>query len=155
MALRRGGTSFIEILVVLAVLALVAGASFAVVRPSGAHQAALAARALVTWSRLQALRTNSDAALSSTAQGLVVHASGSAPRPCTIGRRLRGLAWSDFGSVRLERALRSGILWRADGIALSCAGGGVISDRLVLADDRARYAVVISSLGRVRVERLP
>ena len=154
MALRIAGFTLVELLLVLAVIGMVGTVSLTLGRPSGAHQAARAAQALLVWGHLQALRSGADTAVVPTARGLEVRA-GAGARLCAAGTRLRSLGWRTFGSVRLERAPRAGILWRSAGGALSCAGGGVISDRLVLADDRSRYAVVVLSLGRVRVERVP
>lgn len=155
MARRGDGFTLLELLVVLAVVAIASATALRVGRPSGAHQAASAAQALMAWSRLGALRSGSGAWLRATAQGLEVRSASGASGACAGGSLLRRVRWSDFGSVRVEQPLRSGILWRSDGLTLSCAGGGVISGRLLLTDGRSRFAVVVSSLGRVRVARVP
>jgi hypothetical protein len=43
-------------------------------------------------------------------------------------------------------------VWLPYGGARSCDGGGVISGRLILTDGIGHVDVIVSSLGRVRVE---
>lgn len=150
----RRGLSLVEILVVLAIVALVAAVGIALVRPSHAGRAAAAAATLLAWARLQAVWSGHDVAIVPTTGGLVARTAPAAD-PCTGGSVARRVLWRSYPLVRVLRPLRDGVLWRAAGGALSCAGGGVISDRLVLGDPRMAVAVVVSSLGRVRVEVVP
>ncbi len=148
------GLSLLELLIALGLLGLVIVLLPRLPGPSTARQAAHSAKAMALWCHLQALSGGSAVALVQNAGGLVAR-SGTGQDACTTGDPVRTMAWRTFPRTRVLDSFRAGILWRADGIALSCAGGGVISDRMVLSDGRSRYAVVVSSLGRVRVERLP
>ena len=122
----------------------------AVARPGGAVRAA-GAPALPLWARLEALWSGEAVA--------VVPARSPALRPAPGRRavRVRGPGTERFDLARYARArvvqpLRAGIVWLPYGGARSCGGGGVISGRMLLADGRRRASVVVSSLGRVRVE---
>ncbi len=148
------GLTLLEILIVLALVAAVGAVGLRAGRPSGGRQAASAVRSLLVWGHLQALWSGVDVAVVPVPGGMVARAADGGDA-CAGGRRLRTLAWSTFAGVRPQVELRAGIVWRAVGGALSCAGGGVISGSVVLADARRRYRIVVSSLGRVRVERLP
>lgn len=154
---RPDGFSLIEVLIALAMLgvALVAGVSVA--RPSLEMRAATAVRSLLLQARAQAIWTGTPVAIleADGGGGFSVQAMGPAGG-CEGGSSLAALRLSEFPGVRLVDGIRAGgIYWLPGGGGRSCAGGGVISDTLVLRGDRGAAAVVVSSLGRVRLERLP
>jgi len=121
------GMSLVELLVVIAVLALCLSLALAFARPSHALRAAEASRAAILWARANALWRGEAVSVTELPGGA-------------------GLV------VRLEAGLPRGIVWLPSGSGRTCDGGGVVSATLRLADARRRVAVVVSSLGRVRLE---
>lgn len=151
---RAIGFTLLEFLVVLAVVGTVAAGGLALARPGGAVRAAHGARAFLLWARLEAMWTgDAVAVVPSVGPALVARRgdAGDAPAAC-LGPEVKRFELARYGRARVLQALRSGIVWLPEGGARSCGGGGVISGRMVLADGARRVAVVVSSLGRVRVE---
>ncbi len=154
---RAAGLTLVELALALGLLGAVAGAGAWLLRPGGAAQAAEGARAFLLWSRLEAIWTGRAVAVVPMGSPALVARRGEgdeAASACT-GAELRSFELSRYGRVRVVDALRSGIVWLPRGGARSCQGGGVISDTMVLADGRRRLRVIVSSLGRVRVEAEP
>lgn len=150
-----GGFSLLEVVLVL-VLVAAAGVGVAALRPHGALRAAAGVRAFLLWARLEAMWSGRAVAVTLAAEpGLEARggAGTGAGDPCALPPPpLKTLRLRRFGRVKLIHGLRAGIVWLPSGGARSCDGGGVISDRLVLGDRSRRVDVVVSSLGRVRVE---
>lgn len=154
---RTTGLTLVELALVLGVLGVLAGAGAWLVRPGGAAQAAQGARAFLLWARLEAIWTGrAVAVVPARSPALSARsAEGDDVASACGGPELRSFELSRYGGVRVVDALRSGIVWLPRGGARSCLGGGVISDTMVLADGRRRLRVIVSSLGRVRVEDEP
>ncbi len=151
---RSAGVTLLELLVVLALMALLGTAGLRFLRPDATVRSADAARALLRWARLDALWGGRSVAVVPDGDGLIARASPADDDSagCAAGVVRRSVHPPLGGRVRLVRALRAGIVWRPDGSALSCAGGGVISDRMTYAGGQVRASLVMSSLGRVRLE---
>ncbi len=148
----RLGATVVELVVVLAVLGLAAGVAWRLARPAGAvESAAGGARALLLWSRLEAVWTGDPVAVVAASGDTLAARSG----PGCSGRELRRLELRRYGRVTLSAPTWRGVVWLPTGGARSCRGGGVVSGRLVVAGGSREVAVVMSSLGRVRIERLP
>lgn len=151
------GVTLLELVVALGLAAVLAGAVLAGVQPGGAGHAARAARAFLLWARLEAMWSGRPVAvLQASWPGLVARAGDGAglAAACT-GPVVRRLRVDRFPRVRVRLPLRAGIVWLPTGGARSCAGGGVVSGRIELADRAHTVAVVVSSLGRVRLEAVP
>lgn len=154
---RGAGFTLLEVVVALAVMGLLATGGARLLRPHAALRAAEAARAFLLWARLEAIWTgHAVAVVPSPRAGLDARSgdAGDVASACE-GPALKRLQLRRFGSVRVTEPLRAGIVWLPSGGARSCEGGGVISGSMLLADRGRRAAVVVSSLGRVRVEAEP
>lgn len=155
--MRRPGTNgatLAELLVVLAVLGLLASVALAVSRPSHTTRAARAMRSALLFGRAEALWRGSAVTVTELpgGSGLVVRAAASEAAPCDGGTELFRASLSEHPGVRLSQGLPRGIVWLPSGSGRSCSGGGVISATLELTDGRYTVAVVVSALGRARLE---
>jgi len=151
---RRGRTGFtlLEIVVALTVVGVLVGCGVLLVRPGGALRAAQGARAFLLWARLEALWSGEAVAVvPAEAPALSARAGADAASACAGPERKR-FELARFGRARVVQPLRAGIVWLPYGGARSCDGGGVISGRMILAGGGRRAGVIVSSLGRVRVE---
>lgn len=154
---RRAGVTLVELVVVVAILGLGLAAGLLAARPHGAWLAARAGRAFLLWGRLEAIWSGRPVAIVAAGTlGLVARsgASQTAVGACSAAE-VRRLRFRDFGHISVPQTLRAGIVWLPAGGARSCHGGGVISGRMVLSDGARRVSVVVSSLGRVRLEAVP
>lgn len=150
------GHTVLEIVVVLAIIGIVASGGWALVRHGSALRAAQGARTFVLWARLQAVWTGRVVAVvPGTRPALQASASNDVQTACHRGVPTARFELARYGVVRVEEPFREGIAWLPSGGARSCDGGGVISGRMVLAGRGGRASVIVSSLGRVRVESGP
>jgi len=148
----RTGLTLLEVVVALALAGLLAGGATVLLRPGGAVRAAQGARTFLLWARLEALWTGEAVAVVPGASpALSARSAPDAATACT-GPELKRFELARYGRARVAQAFRAGIVWLPGGGARSCAGGGVISGRMDLVDGARRVSVVVSSLGRVRVE---
>ncbi|HKI58271.1 MAG TPA: prepilin-type N-terminal cleavage/methylation domain-containing protein [Trueperaceae bacterium] len=152
-AARQSGFTLIELAVVLALLAVTTVGALRL-RPGAAVRAAESARALLLWGRLEAMWSGHSVAVTpDPVYGLAARGgSGGSPADACAARVLRRLPLHRFGRVSVVQALRIGVVWLPGGGARACDGGGVISGRMVLEGGSRRVDVVVSSLGRVRLE---
>jgi len=151
---RRGRTGFtlLEIVVVLTVVGLLAGGGALLARPGGALRAAQGARAFLLWARLEALWSGEAVAVVPSVSPTLSARTGADAVSACAGPERKRFDLARYGRARVVQPLRAGIVWLPYGGARSCNGGGVISGRMILADGGARADVIVSSLGRVRVE---
>lgn len=147
------GFTLLEVVVAVA-LAACAVAGAAALRPGAAFQAADAVRAFLLWGHLEAMWRGEPVAITPLVAGGIVARAGRAGDPVAACQApvLRALRMRRFGRVTIESRLRDGMVWLPSGGARSCDGGGVISGRVVLRDGRRSVDVIVSSLGRMRVE---
>ena len=150
------GFTLLEVIVALALTA-VATAGVLGCRPPAAARAAEEARAFLLWARLEAMWSGrAVAVVPAAAPGLEARGgSGAAAVEACAAPVLRGLLLRRYGRVSVVQDFRDGIVWLPGGGARTCDGGGVISGRMVVADGSRTAHVVVSSLGRVRVEVEP
>lgn len=151
------GVSLLELIVVLAIIGILLGIGYALLRPNPARHAAIALASELTAARLQALAAGMPVAvLLSTDRRTVFRKAGAvgedADQVCASGAVAHRLDWGRFPRVELTSGLERGIVWFPTGWGRACGGGGVYNDRIELAGPAARYAVVVSSAGRVRWE---
>lgn len=153
----RQGATLVELLLVLALLALFLSLALAFARPSHAVRAGEALRSTLVWARATAIWLGESVTVTELPDGagFVVRTADVAGPPCAAGRELSRVRLADHPGVRLEAGLPRGLVWLPSGSGRSCAGGGVISGTVRLADQRRSVAVVVSSLGRVRLEVAP
>src|SRR5690606_33956913 len=155
----RSGFTLIELLVCLAVLGVVVGTGLAFARPAHDMRAATATKALLLWARAEAIWQGGSVAVTELplGGGFVARLLPPGSSDCAAGEPLARVRLLDHPGVRVTDGFggRGGIVWLASGSGRSCSGGGVISGYLRLAGLTSVSRVVISSLGRVRVEREP
>lgn len=139
-------------LLVLAVLAVLLTVAYAFARPSNTQRAAQAVRSAVLWARANALWRGVSVSITQAGNGFVVNTADSTGALCSAGQQLLAVPMSEHAGVSVVAGLPRGLVWLADGSGRTCDGGGVISATIVLADARRAFSVIVSSLGRVRVE---
>lgn len=151
------GFTLVEVVVVLAVVGVVVTGGVRLLRPNAALRAADAARAFLLWGRLEAMWSGrAVAVIPEGATGLEARSDAASEGIGACGGTpKRSLDLARLGRARVLEPLRVGVVWLPTGGARSCDGGGVISGRMVVGDRARRVAVIVSSLGRVRVETLP
>lgn len=142
----------LELLVVLAVIGVIAAAGWRAVHPGAVALAAQGVRGFLRWGRLEAMWSGRVVAIVPTGPGALSARVSDRVEEACLAPAFRTFQMDPYGAVRVDRQFRSGIIWLPSGGARSCAGGGVISDRMILAGNGQRASVLVSSLGRVRVE---
>lgn len=159
MASRRSGFTLVELIVVMAVIAIAGAIASGIARPSNELRAAGAVKSMLVFARLQALWQGTVVAVTPLPLGggfTVSRGPFDTSGSCQGGRVLSRLLLSEYPGVRLSSGFSGGgLAWLPSGSGRSCAGGGVISSTLTLTGLRGAANVIVSSLGRVRVERAP
>lgn len=159
MAPTRSGFTVVEMIVVLAVIAVLASVAVGFVRPSAELRAANAVKNLLLFSRAQALWQGVAVAVTQLPLGggfTVSRGPFEEPGVCHGGQAVNRLLLSDYPGVRVTSGFPSGgITWLPSGSGRTCDGSGVISTTLTLTGLGGSADVIVSSLGRVRVERAP
>jgi prepilin-type N-terminal cleavage/methylation domain-containing protein len=150
MGRRQAAFSLIELLVVLALLALLAGASWTALRIGSAERAARGYLRTVQAVRIDAVAGRPGAVRWRPEEGAFVLRRGDDACTAPVVRR-----WRPEGRVAVTRWLRSGVAWLPDGTGRGCDGGGVYGGRVRFEDGRAAWDVVVASTGRLRAERVP
>ncbi len=150
----RSGLALLEVIVVLAILATLASLAHAFGRPSHTARAARTVRATILWARTEAMWRGAPVSVTELAgeSGFLVSAAADPAAPCVAGTTLTRIQLSEHPGVRLAAGLPRGLVWLPTGSGRSCSGGGVISGTIELTDGRTSVRVIISSLGRVRLE---
>ncbi len=151
------GSSLVELLVVLAVVALCLSLALAFSRPSHALRAGEAVRSTLLWARANAIWRGESVSVTELPDGggLVARLADASGAHCSAGAELARVSLGDYPGVFLEAGLPRGLVWLPSGSGRSCDGGGVVSATLRLADARRSVAVIVSSLGRVRLQEEP
>ena len=141
----------------MAVLGILLSVAVAFARPSHAQRAAQALRTAVLWARANAIWRGVSVTVTDLGgeAGFVVRTAAAGGAPCGGGTELTRVRLSEHPGVTVSAGLPRGLVWLPDGSGRSCDGGGVISATVRLADARRAFNVVVSSLGRVRVEAAP
>jgi len=138
----------------VAVFGATAATGLVFARPGGAVRAADGARAFLLWARLEAMWSGDAVAVVPSDASALLARRGTVSDAATAcqGPVVRRFELARYGRARVDQPLRAGIVWLPGGGARSCGGGGVISGRMVVVDGPRRASVIVSSLGRVRVE---
>jgi len=144
----------LELVIALALLATLASLAYAFGRPSHAARAARTVRAAILWARTEAMWRGLPVSITELADrsGFLVSAATDLERPCEGGTELTRVRLSEHPGVRLAAGLARGLVWLPSGSGRSCGGGGVISGTIELTDGRTGVRVIVSALGRVRLE---
>lgn len=149
---RTPGLSIVEMLVVLALLAIVVGVGLVVLRPNVVHRDAAALAAAVRSVRWLAVTSGAHVAIVRGQDGsLFRHRadSSSCRAPTPVGAPI----WTPTVPVVSTWPV-GGLTFGPHGRPLRCDGSAVGNATLLLSGrDGARAAVVVASLGRVRWER--
>lgn len=157
----RRAVTILELVVVLAIVGILAGLIGALARPAAELRAANAVKNVLLFARAQALWQGVAVAVTQLPLGgglLVSALPEGEPPTCGSpgGSALNRLLLSDYAGVRFTAGLPGGgLLWLPSGSGRRCDGGGVISSTLRLSSLTGAAEVVVSSLGRVRVQRAP
>lgn len=153
--MNRRAFTMIELLVVLALLAACFSVATAVSRPSHAWRAARSLRATLLWARTEAMWRGEAVSVTELDGGAGLTVRMAPGAECAAGPELAAARLGEHPGVRLAAGLPRGVVWLPSGSGRSCNGGGVISATILVADQRSEVAVVVSSLGRVRLEERP
>ncbi|MFA5550805.1 MAG: GspH/FimT family protein [Trueperaceae bacterium] len=155
--MKRSGLTIVELLVLLAVLSVLLSVAWAAARPDNTHRAAQAVRAAILWARANAIWRGVSVAVTDlgTGAGFEVRAATTGAAPCSGGAQLLQMRVAEHPGVSVLAGLPRGLVWLPDGSGRSCDGGGVISATIRLRGARHAVNVVVSSLGRVRLETAP
>lgn len=153
----RRAFSLVELLLALSVLGVLLALSLPLLRPSPARRAAGEARAFLQAARLQALARGRPVAVTVEPDGrtLAMRLGDDSERVgevCARGVRLRRLALRRPGDALTLEPLPRGLVWLPSGAGRACDGSGVFNGTLRLDDGRSRWAVVVASGGRLRLE---
>lgn len=140
---------------VVAVLGVLLSVAVAFARPSHAVRAGQAVRSTLLWARANAIWRGASVSVTESAGGFVVRLAPAGGPPCEGGTEIAQVRLADHPGVMLAAGLPRGLVWLPNGSGRSCDGGGVISATVRLADARRSVSVVVSSLGRVRLESAP
>lgn len=148
------GTTLLETLVILAVLAVVATLVWGATLGGGsAARDAEAVRAELNAARRQALGGTPRAVVWEAERRRWQRRAGADPATvCAQGRVTDALR--PHPRTRVTATLRDGVVWLPDGTGRACAGGGVYGGRITLEDARQAWSLVVASSGRIRRERL-
>lgn len=142
--------TMVELLVVLGVLALVAGVALLVWRPDSAHRDAAALARTLTSARWLAVASGTPSVL--VARDGAVHLVAAAPPRCDL-QPTGEPVWAATRPLSLQWPA-PGLVFGAHGRPLRCDGSAVGNTTITLrARDGSRAAVIVASLGRVRWER--
>lgn len=152
--MRHGrGVTLLEILIVLAVLAVLTAGVAQLFLSGGGRRAAESYRAAAVAVRLRALAgTTGSIRWDPERDGFVLQTETTGDDICD--GEIRSLLPRPR-HVAVTRHLRDGIVWLPDGTGRSCSGGGVYGGRLRFEDRDAAWDVVVSSSGRIRLEPGP
>lgn len=153
--MNRRGFTIIELLIVLAILAACFSVALAVSRPSHAWRAARSLRVTLLRARTEAMWRGEAVSVTELAGASGFRVELAVGGHCGTGPALFTAHLSEHPGVRLAAGLPRGVVWLPSGSGRSCDGGGVISATIRVADHRSEVAVIISSLGRVRLEEQP
>lgn len=151
---RQAGVSLLELVTVIAILAVCAGLA-AWLWPSPLGPATAALRGLVLQGRLEAVARGEGVAVVYDApqrEYRLLHrpeAAGIADA-CSGGTILARLPLTDYRGV--AAGTHAAFVWLPTGLGRTCAGGGVFNQTLVLSRGRLEGRVIVSRAGRVRSE---
>ena len=146
----RSAFTLVEALVVLLVVALLAGVSWASLGRATAHRDAASLARALTVARWLAVASGTPSALVPLASDL--HVVSGAPLRCDTAPS-GAPAWTPSGPT-VPRWPSAGLAFGGHGRPLRCDGSAVGNTTIELsARDGSRAAVVVASLGRVRWER--
>jgi prepilin-type N-terminal cleavage/methylation domain-containing protein len=152
---RQAAFSLLEMLVVMAVLAVTFGfASFAV-RPSSAQVYATSLRNLVLQSRFEAIRRNEPVVVGwdASAREFVVRTAGATDWCDGSGSELRRSNAADVGRLAITTTVTgsASLVWVPSGQARTCARASFPEAFAAIDDGRSVRRLVIAAAGRVEV----
>lgn len=147
---RRSGFTVTEILVVLALAALVLVPVGALFRPSQARRTARAYRTTLRGARIAAMAGAPTSVRWDAGRAAFAVRRGASDCSGPVRSELRPAA-----RVAVVRRLRDGVAWLPDGSGRACGGGGVYGGRVRFEDRREAWDVVVASTGRIRIEAAP
>lgn len=154
--MNRRAATLLELLLLLALCGLIVPFALIPLSPERALAAAREVRSVLLTARAHAIWGGVPVSVTELpgAGGVVARAElGGAPCGQGPGREIARADLSGHPGVRMLAGLPRGLVWLPSGSGRSCQGGGVISATLRLEGVRSRINVIISSLGRVRLER--
>lgn len=140
----------VELVVVLAIVALAAGTTLVALRPSHARRSARAYRTALQGARIAAMAGTPTSVRWDVARAAFLIRRGEGDCSGAVHAELR-----PSPRVAVVLRLRDGVAWLPDGSGRACGGGGVYGGRVRFEDRRERWDVVVASTGRIRIEEAP
>jgi len=152
----RFGVTIIEIVVVMAILAVTLGIGVSFIRPPGAQAYATSLRNLVLQARFEAIRRNEPVVVAWDAgvQEFVARVAGTSQWCQDLGVELNRSNAADIGRLAVTTTVvgNGALVWIPSGQARGCARQPFDEDFADVTDNRTTLRVVIGSAGRVIIQ---
>jgi len=158
MAQRHSGLSLFEVLLVLAVLAVLMAIGLPRLLPSRADVIAKEVTSFLLEARFAAIAADRPVAVVWDAPGrrflsLAADKASLGNSPCEEGILRRRLELGGHPGVTLGYPLPRGLVWLPSGQGRTCSGGGAFNSTITISGTRGAYRVIISRAGRIRKEK--
>jgi len=151
----RHGFSILELLIVVAILAVALGLGTTMWRAPSSQVFASSLRNLVLQARFEAIRRNEPVVVAwdADAREFVVRAGGGGAWCTNMGAELGRSNAADIGRVVVTTSVtgNGSLVWVPSGQARSCSGAAFAEDFADIDDGRMTRRVVIGAAGRVEI----
>lgn len=154
--MRRAGFSAVEILIVIAIVGILAGLSFAILRQPAARLYATDVRSAIQQGRYEAIKRNVPVAVVWNAADNAFEVrtdTGATPTfqsACSSATVLRSKATSEYPPVAVSSPANFGIAWLPSGVGQTCTGAS-LSD-IVVTDGRTTRTISVTTSGSVTLQ---
>lgn len=150
------GFTIFEVLIVVAILAIVLGIGVSWFRVSNPQVYASSLRNLILQARFEAIRANEPVVVSwePTLQEFVARVAGDAQNWCSgTGREINRTNARDLGRLTVSSTVTGtgSLVWIPSGQARDCQRGLFAEDVAEISDGRSQRTVVIGAAGRVEI----
>lgn len=155
---RRSGVTFVELLVVLAAMAVLAAVGFVRMGPAQARAYAEEVRSTVAAGRFEAIRRDAPVAVRWDASDAAFLAEvGTPDRPCDGGEVVARADAATHAAVAVDTDLvgDAALVWLPSGTARGCDYAGFPERIATLDDGRTAVDVTVTLTGRVTVADAP
>lgn len=160
---RTSGITLIELLITLAVFGILVSIGYLILRPPAARLLANDFSSALQQARFEAIKRGDAVAVvwDPMQQALVTRVNHSGALSCRAADtlELRVKYAGDYGKVQVSSGMSlvesasRGMLWLPNGLPRTC-NAGVAPSTTSVRSHRAHYQVIVSSAGRVRVQRI-
>lgn len=151
-----GGFTLTEILVVLAVVAVIGAGIVSAIRTPGVRAAANSFQALLQQARLESVKRNRPVAVVYDGAGrfdaLAYTGSGLATCAAATTTPVAALDLSDYRATSASSTMiGNGIIWLPSGLARDCTTGAAVASETTFSDGSTSLVVDVSNGGRVEI----